>query len=167
MDYIQVGKIINTHGIKGELKIFPLTDNINRFDELRSVFIGDEKLKVNIEKVWYQKGIVIIKFKEFDDINQVLSYKDEYIYIDEEDKVQLPKDTYFIYEIIGSKVIDTEGNEIGIVKDILTNLPNDVYVVENSVNKKEYLIPAVKHIVLEVNIKEKMITIEPIEGLIE
>ena len=96
MDYIQVGKIINTHGIKGELKIFPLTDNINRFDELMSVFIGDEKLKVNIEKVWYQKGIVIIKFKEFDDINQVLSYKDEYIYIDEEDKVQLPKDTYFI-----------------------------------------------------------------------
>lgn len=167
MAYIQVGKIINTHGVKGNLKILSLTDNANRFDELKSLFIGEEKLKVNIERVWTKKKFVIMKFKEFSDINQVLDYKGEYIYIDEEDKVQLPEDTYFIYDIIGCKVVDTSGNDIGIVKDVMTNMANDVYVVEDLILEKEYLIPAVKHIVVEVNIKDKVITIEPIEGLIE
>ncbi len=167
MEYIQVGKITNTHGIKGELKVTPLTDDINRFDDLNSVFIGEEKTKVNIEKTWYKKGFVIIKFKEFDDINQVISYKDEYVYIDEEDKVQLPEDTYFIFDIIGCKVVDTSDNNIGIVKNVLTNFSNDVYVVEDTKLRKEHLIPAVKQFVVDVNIEEKIITIEPIEGLIE
>ena len=134
---------------------------------MKSLFIGEEKLKVNIERVWTKKKFVIMKFKEFSDINQVLDYKGEYIYIDEEDKVQLPEDTYFIYDIIGCKVVDTSGNDIGIVKDVMTNMANDVYVVEDLILEKEYLIPAVKHIVVEVNIKDKVITIEPIEGLIE
>jgi len=167
MDYIQVGKITNTQGIKGELKILPLTDNINRFDELKSVFIGEEKIKVNIEKTWYKKGFVIIKFKEFDDINQVIYYKDEYIYIDVEDKIQLPENTYFIFDIVGCRVVDTSGNSIGIVKDVMTNFSNDIYVVEDINLRKEHLIPAVKQFVVDVNIGDKVITIEPIEGLIE
>ncbi|WP_077367410.1 ribosome maturation factor RimM [Anaerosalibacter sp. Marseille-P3206] len=167
MDYIQVGKITNTHGIKGELKIFPLTDNINRFDELKSVFVGEAKTKVNIEKTWYKKDFVIIKFKEFDDINQVICYKDEYIYIDAEDKVKLPENAYFIFDIIGCKVVDIRGNSIGIVKDVMTNFSNDIYVVKDSKLGKEYLIPAVKQFVVDVDIEDKVITIEPIEGLIE
>lgn len=167
MEYIQVGKIINTHGIKGELKIIPLTDNIDRFDDLKSIFIGEEKTKVNIEKIWYNKGFVIIKLKEFDDINQVISYKDEYVYIDEKDKVQLPEDTYFIFDIIDCQVIDTSGNKLGIVKNVMTNFSNDIYVVEDLKLGKEHLIPAVKEFVVDINIEEKIITIEPIEGLIE
>ncbi|MCG4585594.1 16S rRNA processing protein RimM, partial [Anaerosalibacter bizertensis] len=89
MDYIQVGKIINTQGIKGEVKIHPLTDDISRFDELEKVYIGEEKVLVYIEKNWSKKEFVILKFVGYDDINEVLKFKNEYLYIEEKDKIKL------------------------------------------------------------------------------
>lgn len=167
MDYIKVGRIINTHGIKGEVKIFPLTDNIERFNDLKKAYLGDNKLKVEIEKVKYYKGFAIIKFKEFDDINDVLKFKDHFIYIDEEDKVNLPKDHYFIFDIVGCTVYNTEGEKLGIVAEVIQYAANDVYVVRDEEKNKNYLIPAVKEFVIEVDIHNKKIIIDPIEGMIE
>ncbi len=167
MDFIQVGKITNTHGIKWEIKVYPLTDDIRRLEKLKNLYIGDKKIKVTVEKIWYQKNLVILKFKEYDNINEVEVYKNEYLYIDEKDKIVLPDDTYFIFDIIGCKVIDISNNEIGIVSEVLTNMSNDIYVVKDLNSHKEYLIPAVKQFIKEISIEEKKIVIEPIEGLIE
>lgn len=167
MDYIKVGRIINTHGIKGELKIIPLTDNIDRFDDLKTSYLGDNKIKVEIDKVKYHKGFVIVKFKEYNNINDVIKYKDDFIYIDENDKVELPEDHYFIFDIVGCIVYDTEQNKIGKVTEVIQSVSNDVYVVKDIENYRDYLIPAVKEFVVEIDIENKTIIIDPIEGMIE
>lgn len=167
MDYIKIGRIINTHGIKGELKIYPLTDNINRFDDLKTVYLGDNKIKAEVESVKYHKEMVIIKLKEFNNINEVLKFKDDFIYIDQEDRVELPEDHYFIFDIIGCTVFDRESNKIGIVTDVIQSASNDVYVIKDEEKNKEYLIPAVKEFIINIDIDKKEIVLDPIEGMIE
>ncbi|MBU5437729.1 ribosome maturation factor RimM [Tissierella sp. MSJ-40] len=167
MDYIKVGKIINTHGIKGEVKVFPLTDNLERFDDLKKAYLGEKKIKVELENVKYHKGLVIIKFKEYNNINEILSFKDYFIYVDEEERIVLPENHFFIYDILGCQVFDSMGKNIGIVEDVIQASSNDVYVIKDEKNNKEYLIPAVRQFFLEINIKEKKIIIDPIEGMIE
>lgn len=167
MDYIKVGWIMNTHGIRGQLKVYPLTDDINRFSHLETVYLGKDKLKVEIEEVKYSKGLAIIKFKEFNDINEVLSFKENYIYIDEEDKMDLPDGSYYVFEIIDCVVFNTEGKKIGIVIDVIQSASNDIYVVKNFEEDKEYLIPAVKEFFVNIDIPNKKIIIDPIEGMIE
>lgn len=167
MEYIKVGRIINTHGIRGELKVLPLTDNLDRFDDLKIVYIGNNKEKVEIEQVKYHKGLAIIKLKEFDNINQVLKFKDDFLYIDVEDKVELPVDHYFIFDIVDCNVYDTKGRKIGVVTDVLQYTSNDVYVVKDMEKNKEYLIPAVKEFVVDIDVENKKIIIDPIEGMIE
>ncbi|WP_369881107.1 ribosome maturation factor RimM [Anaerosalibacter bizertensis] len=167
MDYIQVGKIINTQGIKGEVKIYPLTDDISRFDELEKVYIGEEKVLVYIEKNWSKKEFVILKFVGYDDINEVLKFKNEYLYIEEKDKIKLEEDSYFIFDIVGCNVLDINGNRIGIVTQVITNTGNDIYIIKSEDNSKNYLVPAVKQFIKKVDIENKEIIIEPIEGLIE
>lgn len=167
MDYTIVGKIINSHGIKGEVKVYPLTDDLHRFSDLKTVYIGDKKLKVEIEAVRYHKGLGIFKFKEFDNINQILSFKDNYIYIKDEDRIKLPDDHYFISDLLNCKVYDTASNLIGNLVNVLQGASNDVYVVKDISKQKEYLIPAVKEFIVDINIEDKKIIIDPIEGMIE
>lgn len=167
MEYIKIGKIINTQGIKGEVRIFPLTDDLRRFEKLKEAYIGEGKIPITIQKVWYKENLVILKFKEFDNINDVLKFKEEFIFIDEKDRILLPKDSYFIYEIVGCTVFDMNGNQIGKIKEVIQNYSNDVYVIKDDANKKEYLIPAVKEFVKKVNIEDRTIIIDPIEGMIE
>lgn len=166
-DYIQIGRIANTHGVKGEMKIIPLTNDIYRFDHLKIAFLGEEKIKVEVENVKYHKGLVIIKFREFNNINDIISFKDEYIYILEKDKVDLPKDHYFLFDIVNCEVYDTQDNYIGIVKEVLQSASNDIYIVRDNDKGKEYLIPAVKEFFINIDIENKKIVIEPIEGMIE
>lgn len=167
MDFIQVGKILNTHGVKGELKVLPLTHNIDRFDQLRDIFIGNKYRAAEIETVRYHKNLAIIKLRGFDNINQVLSFKDMYISIREADKIDLPEGHYFIFDIVHCQVFDKDGNYIGLVEDVDQSASNDIYIVKNPEHGKEYLIPAVKEIVTDIDIQEKKIIIAPIEGLIE
>lgn len=166
-DYTIVGKITNTHGIKGELKVFPLTDNIERFDHLKKAYIGEEKIQVNLQGVKYHKNLAIIKFREYTDINEVLKFKDDFIYVDDDEKVSLPENHFFIYDLIDSQVFDMDSNLIGTLADVIKGPSNDVYVVKNMEKDKEYLIPAVKQFVIQVDIQEKKVIIDPIEGMIE
>nr|WP_300005368.1 ribosome maturation factor RimM [Tissierella sp.] len=165
MEYIVVGKIVNTHGIRGEVKIYPYTDDIERFSDLKNIYIGEDKLSVEIDNVKYHKNMILTKLKEFDNINEVLKFKEELVFIHENEKVELPKDNYFIYELIDCKVFDLEGNSLGYISDVLQNSSNDIYIIKD--NGKEYLIPAVKEFIKEVNIEKKIIIIDPIEGMIE
>ena len=167
MDYTIVGKVINSHGIKGEVKVYPLTHDIERFSTLKIGYLGEEKLKVDIQNVKYHKGIVILKFKEFDDINQILKFKDMDIYVDEANKIVLPKDHYFIYDLINCQVFDMSGNNLGYISNVIQAASNDVYVVSDIPNNKEYLIPVVKQFVKQVDIENKKVVIDPIEGMIE
>lgn len=167
MDYTIIGKIISTHGIKGEVKVYPLTDNLDRFNYLKTAYIGDKKIKVELERVKYHKNLAILKFREFNDINEIISFKDSFIYVDEEGKVVLPEDHFFIYDLLDSQVFDTKANLIGTIIDVLQGPSNDVYVIKSIDNHKEYLIPAVKQFIIDVNTLDKKVVIDPIEGMIE
>lgn len=165
MDYISIGKITNTHGIKGELKVYPLTDDIKRFDLLEKAYLGEEKIPVNVQSVKYHKNLAILKFKEYNNINEVLDLKDYYIYVDEDGRVELPEGHFFIYEILDSQVFDLDENPLGFLRDIIQGPGNDVYLIKDG--EKEYLIPAVGEFVKKIDLENKRIYIQPIEGMIE
>ncbi|TJX67032.1 16S rRNA processing protein RimM [Soehngenia saccharolytica] len=166
MDYTIVGMITNTHGIKGELKIYPMTDDINRFFHLSKAYLGDEKELYYIDSVRIQKSLVIIKFKGLDNINDSEKYKGKYLYVDDSDKIKLPEDRYFISDLINCTVVNLSNDLIGKVTDVILGNANDVYVVTND-EGKNFLIPAVKKFIVEVNVNDKLIIIDPIEGMLE
>lgn len=160
---IQIGKIANTHGIRGYVKVIPLTKNMYRYDDLKEVFIDGAKFE--IEDVWYKKDVVMVKFKGYDNINDVICYKNKFIQIDEKDLIGLDQDEYFIFDIVGLQVYLANGKYLGEVKEVLQPGANDVYVIKTK--KSDVLIPAVKEIVKDINVKENKMIIDPIEGMIE
>ena len=166
MSYTVIGKIINTHGIRGDMKVYPLTDNPERFFDLKEVYVGEKKeiLKISDSKI--HKELVLIHFKSLDNINDILKYKDEYLYVKDEDRVDLPEDHYFISDLIGCKVLDVAGNHIGKIKDVLQGVANDVYIIKGD-DDKEYMVPAVGAFIVSINIPNKEVIIDPIEGMIE
>jgi 16S rRNA processing protein RimM len=162
--YLRIGKIINTQGIRGEIKVIPLTDDPGRFSELSHVLIDDEKLiQEDIEYVKYYKNFVLLKFKGLDSINDVEKYKNTYILVDRENAVTLPAGSYFICDLIGLEVVDENGKPLGHVEDVISTGSNDVYVVKQG--EKEMLIPALKTVVKEIDIREGKIKVEIPEGL--
>ncbi len=163
-EYIQIGKIVNTHGIKGELKVVPLTDDKKRFEELKNVYIDNELSEFEVQKVRYNKNTVILKLKEFNNINEVLKFKNRYILIHERDAIDLPENSYFMFQINGLDVYLNNGNKLGKIVDILQPGANDVYVVKNG--KQEYLIPAIKQVIKQIDLENNKMIIQPIEGMI-
>ena len=164
MEFIKVGYITNTHGIKGDIKIYPLTDFPERFKEDIDFYI-DEKIKVNITKVRYYRGLVYVSLKNYDNINEVLKFKGKYIYVNKDDLVELPEDTYFIHDLEGMDVIDN-GKCVGVVKEVLFNQTNDIYRCVSK-DGKEFMIPAVKAFVKDVDVENKKLYVELIEGMLE
>ncbi len=167
MDYLIIGKTISAQGNKGELKVMPLTDDITRFERLNSTYLdisGELKL-FKIEDVWYHKNNVIIKFVGLDSIEDTEDIKKCYLKIKREDAIELPPGHFFIFELIGCRVFTIDGNYLGRINDILETGSNDVYVVEHENNKLIY-IPAIKDVVKEIDIENKLIKIKLIEGLI-
>ncbi|WP_036728855.1 ribosome maturation factor RimM [Peptoniphilus mikwangii] len=159
-----IGKIINTRGIKGEVKIFPLTSSVHRFSDLITVFIGKNLEEFEVSNVSYDDRFVYLKFKNIDNINDVLRFKDEFLYIDDADRIELEENTFFINDIIGCKVFDLNDNELGEIKDVIENPVNDLYLLKSETG--ESLIPAVSQFVKKIDIDNKIIVIDPIEGLI-
>ena len=136
-EYFEVGQIVNTFGIKGQLKVKPFTDDINRFEELKTVYIckKNEMKKVEIEDVKYNKQCVLLKIKGIEDLTEAEKYKGLFLKIDRKDAKKLPKDTYFIADILGLEVYTEEGELLGKVDDIFSTGANDVYVVKNEMRK--------------------------------
>lgn len=158
-----VGIITNTHGIKGNVKVFPYTFDVSRFEEYGQVYLGENKELVTIDKVSYFKNLVILEFKEYSDINDVMKFKDSRIYIKSEDEAKLPDGNYYLSDILGCSVYDKSGKYLGTVTDIVQGASNDVYVVESE-NLRGSL-PAVKEFIVNVDIGKKEIIVSPIKGM--
>ncbi|MCX7921832.1 MAG: ribosome maturation factor RimM [Clostridia bacterium] len=167
-EYLEIGKIVNTHGVKGEVKILPLTDDVERFNKLKWVFIEKENNleKYSIENVKFLKGFVLIKFKEVSDMNAAEALKGLLMKVDRRNAVKLPKDAYFICDLIDCDVFDTAGKVLGKMKSVLKTGSNDVYVVSNE-ESKDILIPALKSVVKEISIEDRKIVVSLPEGLVD
>ena len=167
-EMLRVGIIANTHGIRGEVKVFPTTDDVNRFKKLKQVFLDTEKelIELQISSVKYFKNLVILKFKDIDDINQIEKYKGKDLLITRENAVPLGENEYFIYDIIGAEIVEENGNEVGELKEVLTTGANDVYVVK-TLEGKEILLPVIRDCVKEINVEEKKVIVHLMAGLID
>lgn len=165
-NYLRVGVISSTHGIKGEVKVFPTTDDVNRFKELKKVFLdtGKELLTMEIEGVKFFKQMAILKFKGIDDINEVEKYRGKDLLVDRENAVKLEEGEYFIFDLINSEVFTDEGEKLGHLAEIISTGANDVYVVKTE-DQKELLIPSIKECILDVDVQQKKITVHLLNGL--
>ena len=166
-EYLEIGQIVNTNGLKGLLKVKPLTDDIRRFEELETVYIqkGSNLVEFKIQEVKYIKNMVLLKLEGIDDINEAEKYKNLYIKINRKDAVELEKNSYFIVDIINCEVYTEENELLGKVVDVFPTGSNDVYTVKNS-DGKEILIPAISEVIKNVDIPNKKIIIHLLEGLI-
>lgn len=165
--YFEVGQIVNTFGIKGFLKVKPFTDENSRFEELKSVYIsqnGKSLYEVEIESVSYQKEMVLLKLKGIDDLTQAEKYKGAYLKIDRKDAKKLPKDTYFIADLIGLEVYTDEGELLGKVDDIFNTNANDVYVVKDE-KGQQILLPATKEVIKQIDLENEKIIVHLTPGL--
>lgn len=167
-DFLQIGVISSTHGIKGEVKVYPTTDDVNRFKKLKEVYldIGKERLILHPESVKFFKQFVILKFKEFNNINEIEQYRNKSLLVDRQNAVKLRKDEYFIADLIGLKVITDENRQLGILKDVLQTGANDVYIVEMP-DGKEVLLPAIKECVLNVDMEADEVLVHIMPGLLD
>ena len=166
-DYLQVGVITTTHGIRGEVKVFPTTDDPARFEELENVMLdtGRALLPLEIQNVKYFKQYVILKFKGIDNINDIEKHTKCPLLVSREDAVELEEDEYFMADIIGMTVYTEEGQKFGELTDILETGANDVYIISTELHG-EVLIPAIKDCILDINTEENKMTIHLLDGLI-
>ena len=165
---LKVGVISSTHGLKGEVKVFPTTDDVKRFRQLKEVLLdaGDEKPVLQIEQVKFFKQFVILKFKGIDDIEDVQKYKGKSLLVTRENAVKLKKDEYFIADLIGVSVISDDNSLRGILKDVIQTGANDVYVIDLE-DGRQLLLPAIKECVLMVDLDENIMKIHVLDGLLD
>lgn len=159
-ELFRVGVISNTHGIRGEVKVYPTTDNVRRFDDLKEVILdtGKEQLILHVTSVKYFKNMVILKFKEFDNINDIIPYKGMDLLVTRENAIPLEEGEYYIADIIGSKVITDEDKILGTLTDVLQTGANDVYVVKTK-DGKEVLLPSIEECILDRDIENKIVKV--------
>lgn len=165
---LQVGVITSTHGVRGEVKVFPTTDDANRFKKLKEVILdtGKEQITLEIEGVKFFKQFVILKFKGIDNINDVEKYRQKSLYVTRQNAVRLKRDEYFIADLIGLTIQNEDGEDIGVLKDVMETGANDVYVITMN-DGRELLLPAIKQCVLNVDIEAGFMQIHILEGLLE
>lgn len=164
---LQVGVISSTHGVRGEVKVFPTTDDVKRFKKLKQVILdtGREQLPLEVESVKFFKQFAILKFKGIDNINDIEKYKGKSLLVDRKNAVKLQKDEYFIADMVGMKVYTDDDKEFGVLKDVMETGANDVYVID-SLEHGEVLVPAIKQCILEVDIEHGKMVIHLMEGLV-
>lgn len=165
-DLLQVGVITTTHGVRGEVKVFPTTDDPMRFKKLKQVVLntGSEKIQMEIEGVKFFKNLVILKFKGMDNINDVEKYRKKSLYVTREHAVKLNKDEYFIADLIGLAVHSDEGEDLGKITDVMQTGANDVYVIQKD-GAAELLLPAIKDCVKQVDIENGTMEVHLLKGL--
>ena len=166
-DLLKVGIITNTHGLKGEVKVFPTTGEPKRFDYLEEVILdtGKEQKTLEVVSVRYFKNLVIVKFKGIDNINDIEKYKGCELYVTRENAIPLEEGECYIADMLGMKVVTDEGEEFGILKDVMETGANLVFVVTH--NGKDVLLPDIPDCVKEVNTETNIITVHIMKGLLD
>jgi 16S rRNA processing protein RimM len=173
MQRITIGQISRVRGIRGEMVIDPLTDDPNRFSELKRVWLskGEKKARFEVERTRVGltskrfKQKVLLKLKGVESPEEARKLVGSFLEIEKEDLIRLPEERYFIFDLIGLKVMTTENRQVGTIKEVLSLSANDVYVVQG--DGKEYDIPATKEVVKKIDLEKKVMIIEPKEGLLE
>ena len=165
-EYFEIGQIVNTSGLKGVVKVKPFTDDITKFNSLKTIYIDLKKeLKsFEIEKVYFNKNMVFLKLKGIDTVEQAENYRNFYLKIERTNE-ELEQDSYYIVDIEGCEVY-TETNEcLGKVLEVFSTGSNDVYVVKAE-DGKQILLPAIKDVIKKIDVKNKTIIVHLLEGLI-
>lgn len=165
-DLLQIGVITSTHGVRGEVKVFPTTDDPMRFKKLKQVILdtGKEQIELEVAGARFFKNLVILKFKGIDNINDVEQYRQKSLYVTRENAVPLGENEYFIADLIGLKVVSDEGEELGDLSDVLQTGANDVYVVSKE-NTPDLLIPAIRDCIRQVDIESGTMQVHLLAGL--
>lgn len=164
----QVGVITSPHGVRGEVKVFPTTDDPRRFKRLKEIILdtGKEEKTLEIESVKFFKQFVILKFKGIETPEEIGKYRQKSLYVTRENAVRLGKDEYFIADLMGLKVFDEEDTEIGVLREVLETGANDVYIIDLN-DGRELLLPAIKECVLNVDVEAGKIQIHILDGLLD
>ena len=165
---LRVGVITSTHGVRGEVKVFPTTDDMNRFKKLKTVILDTKKghKTLNVESVKFFKNMVILKFKGYDNINDVEMWRQMDLLITRDQAVKLNPDENFIVDLIGLTVMTDEGEKLGVMKDVLQTGANDVYIVKMA-DGKEVLLPAIKDCILNVDLEKGEMLVHVLDGLLD
>ena len=164
MEKIKIGKIVNTVGLKGEVKVYNYSDSIEIYETIESIYVED-RLTV-IENVRAQKNMVILKLEGADDRNASEALRGKELYITEDDLPELPEGQYYVRDLIGMSVTEEDGNLLGHVTDVLQNTAQDIFEVESE-NGKKLLIPKVDQFVLDIDAEKREITVRLIEGMLD
>ena len=164
--FLQVGVISSTHGIRGEVKVFPTTDDPARFKKLKKVLLdtGKERLELEIQSVKFFKQFVIVKVRGIVNINDIEKYKGKSLMVPREDAVQLEEDEYYIADLIGMEVY-TDGGRFGTLKDVMETGANEVYIIDSD-EHGEVLVPAIHDCILDVDVEKQTMKIRLMDGLI-
>ncbi|WP_077610764.1 ribosome maturation factor RimM [Clostridium sp. Marseille-P2415] len=165
---LRVGVISSTHGVRGEVKVYPTTDDINRFKDLKKVILdtGREHLELEIQGVKFFKNMAILKFKGYDSINEIEKYKGKDLLVTRDQAVELGPDENFIVDLIGLRVVTEDGRQFGTLTDVIKTGANDVYEVKTA-EGKEVLFPAIRECVLSVDLDEGTVTVRIMDGLLD
>lgn len=163
MDLLEVGKIINTHGLRGEVKVIPWTDTPDVFEDLETLYLKNNDV-LTISSVKYQKNNLIVKFKELGDINEAEKLKNQVLYAERSALGELPDGVYYIADLIGLSVRKETGEEVGKINDVLQTGANDIYVVARE-GAKDLLVPVIPNVVLSVDIDGGEVTVSLPDGL--
>ena len=166
-EFLEIGQIVNTFGIKGMVKVKPFTDDITRYDDLEKVYVQTNKTKkeYDIEEVKYHKDMVLIKFKGIDKVEEAELLRNAYLKVNRKDEPELEEGTYYIVDLIGLDVYSDEGNLLGKIDDIFNNGSADIYVIKDELGK-QLLLPAISDVIKEINLEEKKVIVHILKGLI-
>lgn len=166
-DILKVGVITTTHGVRGEVKVYPTTDAAERFLELDYVLLDTRKelKELHIQNVKFFKNLAILKFREIDNINDIEKYKGCSLWVRREDGQELSEDEYYVADLLGMKVVLEDGTPFGTLENVMETGANDVYVVTRE-QGDEVLLPAIKDCILDVDIEENVMTVHLMKGLI-
>lgn len=165
---LQVGIISSTHGIKGEVKVFPTTDDVSRFKKLKEVILKfrEEEQVLSIQGVKFFKKFVILKFKGIDSINDIEKYKGMGLYVPREQAVPLQANEFYIADLLDMDVFLEDGTHFGVLADVMQTGANDVYVVKTK-DEKEVLLPAIHDCIRKVDIENRRMTVHVLKGLLD
>lgn len=165
-EYLRVGIFANTHGIRGEIKVFPTTDDVGRFRRLKKLVMETkrkERIPLEVEGVKFFKGMAILKFKGISDINEIEKYKGSDLLVSREDAVPLEEGEFFVADLIGLSAVDEQGRELGKLAEVLQTGANDVYVIRGG--EREYLLPAIGECILDICPDKGYLKVHIMEGL--
>lgn len=164
--YLEIGQIVNTFGIKGMVKIKLFSDNIERFNNLKKIYVKNRNdiKEYEIQEAKYHKGMILIKFKGIENPEDANLLRNSYLLVDREKEKPLEKDTYYVVDMIGLEVYTEKGEFLGTLDDIFNTGSNDIYVVKDELGK-QILLPAIKEVVKKIDMEQKKIIVNLIPGI--